>query len=104
MGSDHSFQRAEVLRNIHRIGPEDGQVDHLQRSRIGGGQHDRRSYTSFVRLSPAFSNHTPPISGLQTGKAVLRHGRDQVISDAALMIKKCRRHHRAHQMACLRGP
>jgi hypothetical protein len=54
-----------------------------------------------MSLRPAFSNHTPPVTGLQSRKAVLRHGRDQVIANAALLHEEFRRHHGAHQMAGL---
>jgi hypothetical protein len=52
-------------------------------------------------LSPTFSNHTPPIAGLQTGKAELGRRRDQVVPDAPLMLQEFRGHHRAHQMSSL---
>jgi hypothetical protein len=98
------LQGAEVLRDINRVRPQYRQIDHLQGPGIGAGQQHRRSDAGLVRLSPAFGNHTPPVAWLQTRKAVLRHGGDQVVSDAALMIKELRCQHRAHQMAGLRGP
>ena len=53
------------------------------------------------RPAPTFSHDAPAIARSQTWKAIIRHWRDQVIADAALMIKKFRCHHRAHQVAGL---
>jgi hypothetical protein len=102
-GSDGLLQGAQVLRDINRVRPQYGQVDHLQGMGVGAGQHYRWSNARLVCLSPPFSNHTPPIPRLQTRKAVLGHRRDQVIPDAALMIKKFCCQHCTHQMAGLRG-
>ncbi len=96
-----SLQRAEILRHIDRIGPQHGQVDHLQRSGVRGGQHHRWRHTSLVGLRPTFSHDAPAIARSQTWKAIIRYWRDQVIADAALMIKKIRCHDRAHQVAGL---
>ena len=52
-------------------------------------------------LSPTFNNHTPPIAGLQTGKAELGRRRDQVVANAPLMLQELRGNHRAHQMGSL---
>ena len=96
--SRHSFQRAQILRYVHRVRPQPSQVDHFQRPRVRGCQYYGWSDTSLVRLRPSLSHDAPAITGLQTGEAVLRHRSDQVISDAALMIKELRRHHCANQV------
>lgn len=99
-----SIQRAEVLRNVDRVRLQYGQIDHFQCAGIGCGKHHRRRDASLVRLNPPLSNDAPAITGLQPRESVLRHGSDQVIPDAALMIKKLRRHYRADQVACLSRP
>ena len=96
-----SLQGAEILRHVDRIGPEHGQVDHLQRSGVRGGQHHWWRHTSLVGLRPAFGHDAPAIARSQTWEAIIRYRRDQVIADAALMIKKIRCHDRAHQVAGL---
>ena len=57
--------------------------------------------TSLVGLRPTFSHDAPAIARPQTWKAIIRHWRDHVIADAALMIKKIRCHDRAYQVAGL---
>ena len=99
-----SFQGAEILGNINCVLLQHGQIDHLECSGVGRGEHHWWSYARLISLSPAFSNHTPPITGLQSRKAEVRHGRDQVIADAALLREEFRRHHGAHQMAGLVRP
>ena len=78
-----------------------GQVDHLQRSGIGGGQYHRWSHPGIVGLEPTLRNHAPAIAGLQTRKAILGNWRDQVITNVALLLEEFRGYHRAHQMDCL---
>ena len=96
-----SLQGAEILRHFDRIGPEHGKFDHLQRSGVRGGQHHWCRHTSLVGLRPAFGHDAPAIARSQTWEAIIRYRRDQVIADAALMIKKIRCHDRAHQVAGL---
>jgi hypothetical protein len=95
---DRSLQGAEVLGDINRVLLQDGQVDHLQRSNVGGSQYHRRSYARLIGLSPTLRNHTPPITRLQTGKAKLRRWCDQVVADPALVLQEFRGNHCAHQM------
>jgi hypothetical protein len=52
-------------------------------------------------LKPTLRNHAPAITGLQTRKPVLGRWRDQVISDAPLVLEEFRCYHSAHQMHCL---
>jgi hypothetical protein len=96
-----SLQGAEILWHVDRIRPQQAQVDHLQRPGVRGGQHHRWRHASLVGLRPTFSHHAPAIARSQTRKAIVRHWGDQVIADAALMIKKIRCHDRAYQVAGL---
>ena len=96
-----SVQRAEIFWHVDRIRPQQAQVDHLQRPGVRGGQHHRWRHASLVGLRPTFSHHAPAIARSQTRKAIIRYWGDQVIADAALMIKKIRCHDRAYQVAGL---
>jgi hypothetical protein len=96
-----SLQGAEILRHVDRIRPQHAQVDHFQRPGVRGGQHHRWRHASLVGLRPTFSHHAPAIARSQTRKAIIRYWGDQVIADAALMIKKIRCHDRAYQVAGL---
>ena len=99
--SADSLQGAEILRNVNRVWLQHGQVDHLQRSGIGGGQYHRWSHPGIVGLEPTLRDHAPAIAGLQTRKAILGNWRDQVITNVALLLEEFRGYHRAHQMDCL---
>jgi hypothetical protein len=96
-----SLQRAEVLRNVDGVLLQHSQIDHLERSSVGGGQYHRWSRPRLMSLKPTLRNHAPAITGLQTRKAVCGHWRDQVVPDAPLVLEEFRRHHGAHQMDCL---
>jgi hypothetical protein len=96
-----SLQRAEVLRNVNGVLLQHSQINHLERSSVGGGEHHRWSRPGLMSLKPTLRNHAPAITGLQTWKAVLRHWCDQVVPDAPLLLEEFRRYHGAHQMDCL---
>ena len=93
-----SLQRTEILRDVNCILLQHSKINYLECSGIGGCQHHRRRYSSFVRLKPALGDHTPPVARLQPRKAERGRRRDQVIADAALLPQEFRGHHRAHQM------
>jgi hypothetical protein len=96
--SADSLQRTEILRDVHRVRLQHGQVDHFECAGVGRGQYHGWGYSGIVGLKPTLRNHAPAIAGLQTRKAVLGHGCDQVIADAALLVEEFRGYHRAHQM------
>lgn len=96
-----SLQRAEVLRNVNGVLLQHSQVNHLERSSVGGGKYHRWSRSGLMSLKPTLRNHAPAITGLETRKTVLGHWCDQVIPDAPLLLEEFRRYHGAHQMDCL---
>jgi hypothetical protein len=95
-----SLQRAEVLRNVDGVPLQHGQIDHLERSSVGGGEYHRWSRPGLMSLKPTLRNHAPAITGLQTWKAVFGDWSDQVIPDTPLVLEEFRCYHGAHQMDC----
>jgi hypothetical protein len=95
-----SLQRAEVLRNVDRVLLQHGQIDHLERSSVGGGEYHRWSRPGLMSLKPTLRNNAPAITGLQTWKAVFGDWSDQVIPDTPLVLEEFRCYHGAHQVDC----
>jgi hypothetical protein len=78
---------------------ERGQGDDLQGQFMSRSQHDVRSSTVVVGTQPVRRSHTPAIPRHETRKAILRHGRREVVTDAALMLQELGRHHRTDRVA-----
>lgn len=74
------------------------QRDDAQSAFVCRGQHDRSRHSVVVSSQPVGSGHTPSVTGLEAGKAILGHRRGQVVADATLMVEKLLRHDRADRM------
>lgn len=66
---------------------------------MGGRQHHRCGDTVLVGVQPAHGHHTPPVSRLQAGEAVLRARRTQIVADGRLVLEKLSRDDGAHGVA-----
>ena len=95
-----SLQRAEVLWNVNGVLLQHSEIDHLERSSVGGGQNHRWSRPGLMSLKPTLRDHAPAITGLQTWKAVFGDWSDQVIPDTPLVLEEFRCYHGTHQMDC----
>ena len=66
---------------------------------MGGCQDHVGGRAVLVRSQPVDCGHAPAVAGHEPGKAILRHGSDQVVADATLMLKERGRDHSADRVA-----
>ena len=71
---------------FERVGFQVGQIDKLQRRRVGGFEDDWRRHAGIQSFLPARDAQTPPVARLQTKKTRRGHRRDQVV--AAFELKR----------------
>jgi hypothetical protein len=81
------------------------QWDDLQRFYVGCAQIQPGSLASFMRLMPPHRTQAPPVTRLQTGKIILRHGCHQIVTRSHRKIQKLGCHFGADRMpAMIMGP
>jgi len=76
-----------------------GQGHEVERTLVGGRQHDIGRRAIVVRSQPIRSGHAPTIAGPEPGEAILGHWRDQVVADTALVLEERGGDHRADRVA-----
>ena len=74
---EHEYRK---IFQIDGVALEVCQSAELKRSFMGGAQHHARRHAGFKRFGPARRAQAPALAGLQTGKAVIGHGRGQVVA------------------------
>src|SRR5215207_4845437 len=89
------LERARVCRDVHGVLVKRCHRHDLQRRLVGGGKYDRRSHAVVVGPGPVCRGHAPAVARHQSGEAVLRPRRRQVVADAALVVQELGRDHRA---------
>lgn len=76
-----------VVALVQRLG-DDGELqqdvegDDLERGFVGGFEHDGAGGSGLVNLKPATGADAPAVAFFEPWKAVLRHGRGEVVAQA----------------------
>jgi hypothetical protein len=83
------------------VGLQIFQRNKLECVNVRGFEHDLWSHAGLERLDPARHAQAPPVTGLQSGKIILGHGRGEIISHRAAEGEKLFRRHNTNGMQAL---
>lgn len=92
-------QRSGIRRDVDSVLLEYIEGNDSKGSLMRGGKHDIGSSVVLMGPQPVDGCHAPTVAGHQTGEAVLRDWRAQVVADPPLMLEELLGHHGADRVA-----
>lgn len=93
------LKRPRIRRNVNGVFLESLERDDLESSLMRRCKNDICCRAVHVRPKPVGRGHTPPISGHKPWELILRHRRDQVITDPLLVFEKLSGDHSTDRVA-----
>ena len=93
------LELAWTSRDVDGVLPQYLERNDFEGAFVGRGEDDKGRGTIIVRPQPVACRYAPPVSGDEPGKAVLRHGGDQIVADASLVLEKLSSDHGADRVA-----
>ena len=86
--ADLARERSWVRGHVDGVLFERSERNDLKGPFMRARQHDVSGGTLLVRLQPVQSGHAPAVAGREPREVVLRHRRNQVISDTTLVLEE----------------
>jgi hypothetical protein len=93
------LERPRIKGDVDRVLLESSERDDVERSLMGGCEDDEGCCTVLVCPQPVGCGHAPSVAGREPGEAILRHRRDQIVTDRSLVLEKLGGDHRADRVA-----